>query len=540
MNNIVRVVLDKSLDETCYEILDSLDMDADFFLIVYTNPNVDINTILKNEETIRKIVDNYNKKQEDFIKQFPDYTPRYITYNELMDNIKYLTTESYKTVYDEEFDEIIHTDEDYTIKEKEEMENEFLKNNTNTNLSYIFYGDVNKYNIDTVKEQYKNFNKIYVNESSGLVPIEDYDNIFVYDELVDSIEKLDLSPFERYILIYDLVREKTYKEEEKGALNAESRSKYSALNGDTIVCSGYAEVSNNLSNKLDIKSMIDYLARKDNSPYGHARCLVYLKDDKYKIDGLYYADPTMDYRRKDDDYKYLYHYSGFLKTKDFMDKIDNMNNRIDLSLEFLDSLESDNYDEFANVDEDFFLYCMNKMKNMIGDKKRLNYFNDQTRQFRSLKGFLKNMILGTDDEDQIKYFLRNHKEEFYDMFHREIPISSFVKALTKVRYIENKINPDKYPLDLEKLFVNSNKYFFDYDEDRLYFESFTAEEKLLNCIFGETPNKPKNKEAIIEGIGRIILNEANETKRLYNNNLIKVTGSFKLYNEVNKDESNKR
>lgn len=106
-----------------------------------------------------------------------------------------------------------------------------------------------------------------------------------------------LSPFEKFILAYRFVTDRIYKEVDAGEDLSKSRSVISVLNGDKIVCAGYANLLATILNRLGIpcttQCMIAY--DEEHKAYGnHATCLVRMVDPKYKIDGIYFSDPTAD------------------------------------------------------------------------------------------------------------------------------------------------------------------------------------------------------------------------------------------------------
>ena len=157
--------------------------------------------------------------------------------------------------------------------------------------------------------------------------------------LIEPLKKSHLSPFEKYIFLYDLVKSyKMYKENLADARDA--RCIYRILDNEYMVCSGYANLLTNLCELVNIPctyitgNLGLYQSWKENEIFytlqkklplklqkilprfqkffnylqdittklkliapiikksGHARCYVYLKDPKYQIDGLYYSDPT--------------------------------------------------------------------------------------------------------------------------------------------------------------------------------------------------------------------------------------------------------
>lgn len=106
-----------------------------------------------------------------------------------------------------------------------------------------------------------------------------------------------LSPFEKFILAYRYVTDRIYKEVDDGEDLSKSRSLISVLNGDKIVCAGYANLLATILDRLGIPCTTQCMVIFDENlkAYGnHATCLVRMVDPKYNIDGIYFSDPTAD------------------------------------------------------------------------------------------------------------------------------------------------------------------------------------------------------------------------------------------------------
>lgn len=139
------------------------------------------------------------------------------------------------------------------------------------------------------KEEYKS--EITVNQMKVVSNILD---LFVHD-----IKNSELSPYEKYVAVYYLVKNfKSYRflndsSFEDHRFPEESRSIYLTLFNEWMVCSGYTGLLYSLLKRVDIKSKQVSVAY-DGQKHAHSRLLVEIKDPKYKIDGVYLCDPTMD------------------------------------------------------------------------------------------------------------------------------------------------------------------------------------------------------------------------------------------------------
>ena len=157
--------------------------------------------------------------------------------------------------------------------------------------------------------------KINIQLENNTLPIKEY--LRFEKILYQMIEPAkDLSPFEKYIYAYNVVKQyKQYKENEQDTSAA--RNLYAILENEYMVCVGYSHLLEDLLNKSGIKSIdrsvaIDISYDKENenevisSKKGeHARRYVYINDPKYGIDGFYVTDPTWDNNLEKDLYNHL-------------------------------------------------------------------------------------------------------------------------------------------------------------------------------------------------------------------------------------------
>lgn len=180
-------------------------------------------------------------------------------------------------------------------KEKEQFNKWLLNNNLDYEYIFVKLGTI-KYSL----KEYLKFEKI------------------LYD-FVKGIEHL--SPFEKYIFIYNITKKyKNYQENEEDRMKA--RNLYEILTNEYMVCAGFSNMLGDLLNKQNIENSelsvtIDLSydkVRNDEEIFEypktvekgyHARRYVHIKDEKYGIDGFYIADPTWDNDLENDCYNYL-------------------------------------------------------------------------------------------------------------------------------------------------------------------------------------------------------------------------------------------
>ena len=108
------------------------------------------------------------------------------------------------------------------------------------------------------------------------------------DNILESVNKKNLSPFEKVIYVYDIVKKFNYKKSNDN-YSMEGRQLHKIFNTDSIVCSGYARIISCVLNELGIRAGIYKLVTNNCL---HARCLVHIVDNKYNINSIYSMEPT--------------------------------------------------------------------------------------------------------------------------------------------------------------------------------------------------------------------------------------------------------
>lgn len=174
-----------------------------------------------------------------------------------------------------------------------------------------------------IKEQYQHNSNIYFYIEGNTHPISltDFEKTYnIINNIVSKIQKLNLSPLEQIMYVYDLVRDRVYKEELITEPPYISRDLTSVLLGDRIVCVGFTNFFNQILENLGITSKKDHLKSIDSNEPNHVRNIVYVYDKKYNIEGNYLFDLTLDCKDNIDDNTYLNSYRYFAKTKKEMDR----------------------------------------------------------------------------------------------------------------------------------------------------------------------------------------------------------------------------
>lgn len=115
------------------------------------------------------------------------------------------------------------------------------------------------------------------------------------------IDGQDLTMFEKFLLAYKFVTSFRYNRETELENSDDSRTVEGIFNTGKIVCAGYAVLLKKICDRLNIpcieqNALIVYQC--GNTFEIHGNNLVYIKDEKYNIDGIYYCDACWDGLKK--------------------------------------------------------------------------------------------------------------------------------------------------------------------------------------------------------------------------------------------------
>lgn len=159
-------------------------------------------------------------------------------------------------------------------------------------------------------KQFGQFENVSVQTNNRYYPIKYYiEQEEKLENMVKDIKNSNLSQLERFLAVYDIVK-KFKKYQESPNEKSESRDLYDILSNDYIVCVGFANLLEDLLNKVGIRTVSLYtdviLPGDDLNKYfaSHARVLLYLDDPKYNIKGYFISDPTWDNKLEENFYNY--------------------------------------------------------------------------------------------------------------------------------------------------------------------------------------------------------------------------------------------
>ena len=129
----------------------------------------------------------------------------------------------------------------------------------------------------------------------------------ILENMIVRVRGANLSPLEKYLAIYDIVKKyKPYKDNKKNPNESRKLKYILSDNNPYIVCAGFTKLLTELLSRVNISSK--YLSVSIDTSYEggmtveeknisferHARNLIRIDDDKYNIHGYYLADTTWD------------------------------------------------------------------------------------------------------------------------------------------------------------------------------------------------------------------------------------------------------
>lgn len=324
---------------------------------------------------------------------------------------------------------------------------EFVKRNPILKTKRIIFEDY--FNLDSklvneVSEAFgEDTSNIYfqISGNDNLITFKEYeDTVETINQKINEIGKFNFSPLEKIMYIYDMVRDKIYLEVDENEDKMISRDLTSALLGDKIVCVGYAKIFETLVEKMGIECecvFLDHLYKNE----GHARNVIFVKDNKYGIEGIYYFDPTWDNKKYEFDKDFLYSYKYFAMTKEKIDEIDN-GCIVDRDFPYF---SKDIVSEFEEqVDKVGFEGLSDEMVKSINNISRLTKggINLNKKLIKMLPP-----ILRPDKKTIIEKL-----SKLIEYFDRPISADILLKVLYNVRKQQYYANPEKYPFGLNEFY----------------------------------------------------------------------------------------
>ena len=460
----------------------------------YCTPGVSYEEIIENKKAINNAIKIFNEEP------FDEFGYAIEIYKDDMDSYEMdkKSHESIRKNNKTSSSKFLNSKYDVCVEGSYEDIIDFINNNPNINDRRILLYRNDGYSfkisdndaIDKLVNGINNLNNIYVAAEGNNkdVPIISYkDTINYIDDIVSNIKKLDLSPMEQIMYAYDIVRDRKYKFETKKQDESESRDLTPVILGDRIVCAGFAEILDKVCKKLGFNSYIQILTPiKEDSYIGHARNVIYIKDEKYDIDGVYFFDATWDCKKNNTN-NHFNSYNFFGMTLNDMIRLDyHSNNPLISEYSELISISHRIRPKLSEIkNRDLFYKQMAEKLNEIDEDVffRLNHFSRKffNNEIISAPELIKKKVfhIGSFNEEDAKRI-----DKFLDVFVNKISEEKFLKLLANVRIKEYYQFPDKFPLSTKKVLDIAKKSGREM--------KISKEDLLLRCIFGENIKTSKD------------------------------------------------
>ena len=376
------------------------------------------------------------------------------------DTIRWFDEEENFEGPDEAFDEFVRSDpteipyEDmeqgnYTLEVSGKVEDviHFLNNNEIKCKKIIIkkekekaIGITDKEYLITLYASLNDPDNVYLQADGNIEPvsIKDYgETIEFIEDIAKRVEDKDFSPIEQLMYAYDIVRDRYYVSgtPEEGDFVAKDLT--SVIKGDKIVCLGFAEMFDKVAQRLGFGSKVEWLLDNTRTD-GHAKNLIYVKDEKYNLNGVFSFDPTYGCKQKDD------------------------NSHFD-SYNFFARNCSKRYYDCNSLD----LVPLETIAKKIESDKKYRLSLEEEAKIKDVYGKLFN----TGDKR-----LSNEKIlEYYRLFKQTVYIIAFIEALVTVRKQENLEDPNKFPFSKDKIKEiikkTHNLYFLDEEDENHFHEA---------------------------------------------------------------------
>lgn len=297
--------------------------------------------------------------------------------------------------------------------------------------------------------------------------------------ITERVKSLKLSPLEQIMYVYDKVRDREFNRDSASEDDRVSRDLTSVLFGDKIVCEGFSNVFKTVLDNLNFKTIAhDFICRTD-SARGHRRVSIYVKDEKYEVEGVYSFDVTWDSKNKTDDY--LNSYRFFALTKEQFEVFQK------------DKLRDLTFGDFGyDLAESFIKYCregkITSCPSSIIKSINKAYSFVNGCHLLPIPSIIKNecslkSLKESVDLDAVIEAI----EQLVDIFDRPLSADILLKVLFNVRKVEYYENPQKYHFDENTIcsIVKNSKWVYDEMFDDLILAVLGAKESAIGDLTHE-------------------------------------------------------
>lgn len=430
---------------------------CDFGLSLYVDEENTLELQLLKKDELLFTIDNYIDylTSESNIDDMKIYENLKQNIDHLIDNIEFVRLDL------NDVDIIDFIDNNPIIQSKKIVLSEFLEINDYDKAKKLL----------TIYDKYKDNIYVSMANNMGYVSlINCFNTINKIKEQADRILALNLSPMETIMYTYDQVRNRVYKNESENDSPSKSRDLSSVLSSEEIVCVGYSNIFQALLHYMNIRCLnIGLTHKEDEIEAGHRRNIIYVQDQKYDIDGIYYFDVTWDSKRKDETNEFLNRYIFFAKTRKQMIEMEKDCYIYDQCPYYSDDMVSD-IKSILDEEKLFELNCQYaKSLNYIGDLIDGEKLIDRN----CLLPFLP--IYNKFDREELLRRLCNIESKLNKPISAEI----FIKLLNNVRKIQYYENPEFYPYTIDNLYETYIRSHWKFDKHHYDFR-----ERLLLAIMG--------------------------------------------------------
>lgn len=332
--------------------------------------------------------------------------------------------------------------------------------NKKNNIIYDLPSNKEEFNKKLIQENI-DYQNLYIRIRHDTYSLKEY---LEYEKMLYSFVEpaQKLSPFEKYIYAYDIVKKfKKYKKNKKDKMK--SRRLYDILDNNYMVCVGYSRMLGDLLNKLEIEN-IEHSIDVGLKPYkalaqlknkykdewnklsniekqnlinsqknyipettsGHSRRLIHLVDEKYNINGLYFSDPTWDNNLKENSYNHLLMTSEEVLTSSNKFKFENDSSEL---------LYIRNVEEFNNK----LNIILNRRNKSTNEKNNNKLEEEMCKIVNNLTQTIKNIDKNFYKKMQEKYeFLDKSNFKIDNIYNISNEITDYLYDVAN--YITNNIN----------------------------------------------------------------------------------------------------
>lgn len=248
------------------------------------------------------------------------------------------------------------------------------------------------------------------------------------DEIVNEIKKQNLSSVEAFMKAYMFVTNRLFIDRKNNS--SIPRTVYGVLNSDEIVCVGFCELLKEIMNRLGYKNIKLFSNNVESVIINevcdkHRNLILYLKDEKYNLDGFYYIDPTWDAKGKNEEFKFNF----------FMLPLNEVENINEYDI-FTENVKYSGFEEVTGHEKNLSYYCRPQQNNKISLGENSAVFCKEFIEFlKTKKEFIDKLNLFDQSENNTEYFAKNNSQQILNILKentKNLNLKTFYKILKNV------------------------------------------------------------------------------------------------------------